>query len=217
MIRKRFSALVETWIWPVLQGYGFYRVKDLFVSERGYLSWCVEIQRGKWRTPERMEFTFNVGVCVPGVVSLYLGQGTADCTSFTNCCIHTRIGMLYADKTDKWWSIGGQRATPPDDKTTGEDVCNVIRRVAIPFLDRFRTRVDVLSILLEPPTRGEPIQPHSPATRLAYAAILFLLEGDYVQCRETMDRAVLLGEKRPGGEHLLSLRERLIEIIARRT
>ena len=125
--------------------------------------------------------------------------------------------MLYADKTDKWWCIEDQGATLAADRTTGEEVCTVIRKVAIPFLDRFHSRADILSVLLEPPTRGEAIQPHSPATRLAYAAILFLLEGDYVQCRETADRAVLLGEKRPSGEHLLSLRERLIEMIARRT
>ena len=214
-MKNRLRSLISNSVAPLLQEHGFHRINDLFICERGEFFWCVEIQQSRWNIPDRLEFTLNVGVYVPGVMSLYLGGATETCIALEHCCIYARIGMLSEEKLDIWWSIERMVEEPVGDEVTGNDVQNAINSLGIPFLERFKSQDDVLAFLLEQPCRGEYIQPQSGTIRLAYAAILLLLQGKYAQCQGTIDRAVLLGEKKPGSEHLLSLRKRLIETIKR--
>ncbi|MBN1819054.1 MAG: DUF4304 domain-containing protein [Sedimentisphaerales bacterium] len=208
-MKPRFSALVNTWISPLLNLYGFKAMNDLFVYDKRELAWCIHLQQSKWNIADKNEFTLNVGIYVPGLISLYLGRQSDMRINFKNCCIHARIGMLSEDKLDKWWLIERAPVEPISDETKGKEIQEAIKTLGMPFLQRFENRDDMLAFLLGESFKNDQIQPQSSVIRFAYAAIMLSLKGEYDRCQTVIDKAIQLGEKSPIIEHIISLKKRL--------
>ena len=207
-MRKRFNSLITQWVRPILKQYNFKKSRESYVSKRDFLSWYFQFQRSQWNTPDRVEFTVNVGVFVPGVVSAYVNRPQKKSISLTDCCIYARIGMLAEAREDCWWVLNIDDDANIVDRTIGLELKKTIEEYAIPFLQNFDTIQQVAEFLESTSETSKYVNPMNQAIRFAYAAILYSFVDNNLEQQAAITKAVALAKDSPIEEHVVLLKER---------
>lgn len=211
---RRLNELLKQWINPVLKQAGFKKKNLSYVADRGSLSWYLNVQRSQWNSQEKLEFTVNCGVFVPGVVSTWTNHPPKKSVTLTKCAIYVRLGMLTEERRDRWWVLEERDDADSVDRAIGEELQNTIQEYGLGFLRDFNTPVEVAEFLVASPESAKYVDPMSRAYRLAYAAIVYYLMGNRERKTELIDEAVKMvtGSSIDGVEsHMLNLRKRLGE------
>lgn len=204
-MEKRYRDLTKNWVTPVFKHHGFKKIRESYVYAANSLSWYFDLQRSRYDSRDRIEFTINCGVFVPGVVSAYIQRPEKRTISLTDCCVYVRIGMLSKSRTDQWWVLTSTDDSELVDSKIGTEVQEAIEQLGIPFVRQFNSREKIATFLVSPSENTKHINPMSDAIRLAYAAILYKLLGDTQKQRVAMVKAVDLSKNSPVEEHIASL------------
>lgn len=106
--------------------------------------------------------TMNAGVLDPTVYKTVWDEEPPEFVKEPACTVRARIAELL-DQRDRWWQLG-------DDKDIGE-ILDVIAGVALPFLQRMRSRGEMVSWL----DRAEVAKRRQPAEILGLAVLKDLI------------------------------------------
>ena len=86
-------------------------------------------------------FTVNLGIMLPAVRDMeYVGVSNGFAQEY-HCEIRSRLGSLWFAGADVWWDLDYRIAE------TGVAILEMMRKVGVPFLDRFPNYQSVLSTL----------------------------------------------------------------------
>ena len=214
LVGARLNAILSEWVTPLLESQGFRQKNNIYERWIGDTAWIIDTQWGRWKSDERAEFTVNCGIFVAGVTSIYFNRPEPSRIQVTDCCIHSRIGMLADDKLDKWWRFQAEDVAVTVDCSIGEEMCSRLREHTMPFLNRLQTPRDVLEFLVTPRTKeNKQVWPQSPAISLCYAASIALLLGrrqDMVTC---LKRAAEAAQGSPVEDAVLRVRDHLERVV----
>jgi Domain of unknown function (DUF4304) len=94
---------------------------------------------GLVRTDLGGKFTVNLGVHLPGVAVLKGQRPSTRGPQEFDCQIRARLGELLVPPSDRWWPLDG------DIRLVATEVGDALRDAGFPFLDRYRTREDVIT------------------------------------------------------------------------
>lgn len=136
--QSRFNRMLAGFITPRLNREGFRRQGTTYIRTLEGLSWLLAVQRSRWNTRTRLEFTLNCGVFIPGVVSTYTGHCMAKSPSIAECSVYERIGLLGADGLDKWWILEESDSECREEEI-GIELQAMIESLALPFLRGLQT------------------------------------------------------------------------------
>ena len=92
LLAKRISGILGSGLTPLLRAHEFRKCGQVYVSERGDVSWVVHVQRSRWNDETEAQFTINEGIYTPGVVGAYLGRPEPSALKLVDCCLSVRIG-----------------------------------------------------------------------------------------------------------------------------
>jgi len=144
----RLNAILRNSVTPLVASEGFTHGGNIYTR---YLDnhqpiWMVEVQRGRWSNNEKVDFTLNCGVLIPGLIPIYTNRPESRQYTLTDCCIYTRVGMLHPDRLDKWWSLTSNDVATADNDISN-DLDQRIREGVMPFLRRFPSFQDAMLFL----------------------------------------------------------------------
>ncbi len=170
---SRVKTILRDYVSKTLEANGFRKARHVYIKGVTDLSWIVEIQRSRWNDAVESEFTFNCGVFVPAVTSVYLNRPERDRIDSTDCCVWSRIGMLAEDKRDKWWKLRADDDAGSVDHETGKELVKRLTEHAFPFFSRFQTTDQVFTFLTCSRIREDKqIWPTATAVAFCYAAAM---------------------------------------------
>lgn len=207
-MEQRYGGLVRQWVTTTLTREGFRKVRESYARELLGLVWYFDLQRSRFNTEEKIEFTVNCGVFVPGVVSAYANRPARKAITLADCSVYARIGMLSESRTDLWWTL--RQADNPETSTQaiGAELQGVIERLGLPFVRQFDSPAKVAGFLMAAPETAQHVNPMSGAVRCAYAAIIFSLLGDHHRQKVAIAMALDRARNSPLSEHIALLHER---------
>jgi hypothetical protein len=194
-----------------LRPLGFAKGGATYRREVDGLLWLLDVQRSQWNSKERISFTLNWGVFVPGLFSLYSNRPDAGRPRVSQSCIHGRVGDLMPGGLDHWWDIRADDVVPMADERVADELRQGHVGYVLPFLEAFKERQDVIDYLEHSGVQQVAFDPRAPAIRLAYLGILYCLRGDRDRCCDAITSAEEAAVKSSAGfrEHLAALRARL--------
>lgn len=182
-LEQRLQQLAKNWVEPYLKPLDFKKRSFTYTKPLDDLWWLLNFQRSRWNDRNHNAFTVNLGVYVRGIAELLRGSEPSNPT-IPDCAFHLRLGEL-AYGQDKWWEIRTDDLNPADvDEAIGKEIHALLEQYALPFLNRFRAKQDVLKYLLEisSHTKRRVSWPTSKFWALVYAAMLYQLMGDREEC-----------------------------------
>jgi hypothetical protein len=83
------------------------------------------------------KFTVNLGIYVPEVAQYHVGGAAKSFINEYQCCIRARLGEVGHERQDLWWPLSASQALNQEIETR-------LTQDALPFLNRFATREDIL-------------------------------------------------------------------------
>lgn len=216
----RISFVLRTGVSPLLRTNGFRKTGRVYLASRQEVTWLVQVEKSRWNSKEKAEFTLSGGIYIPGVVSRYLCKPDPAPTKvdLADCCISTRIGMLDETQCDTWWKFTGSREICDGDRSIALDIQHRLSHDLLPFFIAYDTRRKVIEFLLQPvapkksgymPT-ASLISPQDEVGRRVYAAFLLANEGNLGQAKQVIERAVTDHRGKPGEEFVKRARDTIL-------
>lgn len=174
------------------------------------VAWVLDIERSRWNDTLESQFTVNCGVFIAGVTSLYFNRPERLRVGTIDCCIHVRLGMLAADRLDKWWKLRVDDDVAAADQRIGKELAERLTQHVFPFFDHFQNPDQVLQFLTRPRTmKEEQIWPPAGAIAFCYAAALASLLERPQDVAECFRNAIKASQGSPIEEGVLSMRDRI--------
>lgn len=139
MIRK----LEKTFLSPLLGQYGFKKKGLAWNYGAGDIVRVLDFQISKFSSPDRIDFTINLGIWMRPVWTVYTGKQAPAFIKEGDCWPSYRVGQVLADfrpdATDLWWTLTSEDEV----ERIGGEVCTIVSDKCLPFLNRFRSLEDV--------------------------------------------------------------------------
>ena len=196
---------------PVLKAAGFGKRRHTFNRplEPGLVH-VVNFQMGPFDPPGTEEFppirrnryghfTVNLGVFIKEVAETLHQVPASSFVPEYACEIRARLGSLMPDHDDLWWSLDD------DPAQTGRYMVDLLERYALPYLDRFHSRLAVIEEWLR----------HGQATGFAprgdLSVAVMLKERDDIETAKSLVNRYLARDDHPPG-HVAWARQRAEEI-----
>jgi len=136
--------IVRDYVTPILKDEGFRKRGRTFFKEFEDIIWVLDIQSG-WNSPTTANFTINLGVVFPRVWDVINGGPRPENPIKIQWTVNQRIGLLLPRSTDTWWSL--KKVTDIDAK--GPEVRSIIVDYALPFLKKFTSASDLLTLYMQ--------------------------------------------------------------------
>jgi hypothetical protein len=168
------------------------------------IAWVVDIQRSQWDTTEKVTFTINIGIYVPGLMSTYGGMREPEHPQSSDCCVSVRIGKLLSNK-DLWWEISNNDTTERIDDLAAQ-VTDAIANYALPYLTNINGIADLI-ILFRTAVDGESVQGviNNSFVSTAYLGILYSLIHDHSSCCKYIAKSLEQAGSKPGSQTVQQL------------
>jgi hypothetical protein len=163
------DELVKAQLKPSLKELGFKSKSSTFFRHNGELVEIISSQKSKWNAADGAQFTINLGVYWPKVQEILGRPAISFPPKEYNCTIRQRLGPLFDDDKDFWWSV----SPDSDIHQIGSDVVEKISSHALPWL----ARATVLD---------EAVKMTNPAE----AAVLFVIKGEHEKAKELLEKAI---------------------------
>lgn len=120
-----------------------YRRKNLTYGKRTDHYWLViNWQVSTDKLPGKIKFTVNLGVHDLRLAEMYEDPVKA-CPDVWMCHLRERIGFVMPERIDKWWVID---ELAPISADLVEEFLNITKDVAVPYLNKFKERNDLLDL-----------------------------------------------------------------------
>jgi hypothetical protein len=132
---KVIDAIVAAGVHPVLKRMGFKRSAHTFRRQVGLVTQIVNIQGSDWNSAESGQFTMNLGVYFPDAARLQGIDEVRERPLAQHCLVQTRIGRVPPDDVNLWWEV----SAATDCRKLGEELSDVIRSRAVPWIERHST------------------------------------------------------------------------------
>jgi hypothetical protein len=126
------NELVKAQLKPALKELGFKNKSSTFFRQNGELVEIISPQKSKWNDAGEAKFTINLGVYWPQVQEVLGRPAAGSPPKEHDCTIRQRLGPLFDDGKDFWWSV----SPDSDMQQIGLDVLEKIRTHALPWLVR---------------------------------------------------------------------------------
>jgi hypothetical protein len=192
-MERRLRQILKSWVEPHLKTLGFKKRAFTYTRTLDEVWWLIDIQRSRWNTSQRCEFTANLGVYVPGFYAILRGEDPKHPT-VPDCVFNCRINRVMGTREDKWWALYADISDPNlSDGVIGRELAAAIVNSAIPFLQRFQKRRDVLALLYEitePEKRRVVSWPPSEVWIYTFTGVLHFMLSESSSCCQALQRAV---------------------------
>lgn len=208
-LSRRVDRIVHASVGHVLLPRGFRKRGVRFSKRLPELTWLIEIQRGRWSTPDETRFTINCGVYIPGLMSVYAGAQEQPNPRSEHWCIAVRLGMLAKENLDTWWNLTSDDDPEERDTYVADDIRVRIQRDLLPFMNEMQDVDSAIDRLLTYYTTGDCRFTPSEIVAGVYAAILMFKQGRKREGAATLDAAERATKIRDFGEQLQVIRRRL--------
>ena len=138
--------LIDAAIQPLaqlLRNEGFRRSGRRFHRDIGESRVFLEVQASQWNREAKASFTINLAAFTPEVARK-LGKAVgAPPKSERGCTWLERIGFTTPSRLDTWWNVYDQSSVAQ----VSEEVVQVVRTYALPWLEAAATRDGLRSVL----------------------------------------------------------------------
>jgi len=203
---ERQKGIIKQYITPFLKEKGFKKLGAVYNRGLEEVVWVINIQKNRWNSQEKAEFTMNVGVHIPGIISTYINKPEPKRPTILDCCIEARLGLLSTVGRDRWWELTHDDIASKKDREIGMDIQDRLNNDAFPFFDRFRNTKNVADYLEAERSREERhIWPQNVVIGFTYASILALRQGKHEHAKGLMIKARDLSKKKPNAEDIQEL------------
>ncbi len=143
---KLLTAFLNATLASPLTTAGFKRQGRIFRRVVGEAQQIVDIQLWKYNDARSARFTLELGVCYPLLLAevaalpqfAYFRPQLAK-PSITECIERTRIGMLFDEVEDHWWSVETNPASVPD----AQDIIVPLMSRGLPWLQRYSSLAEI--------------------------------------------------------------------------
>jgi len=193
-LEKRLRQILKSWIEPYLKTLGFKKRAFVYTKKLDEVWWLIDVQRSRWNTSQKCEFTVNLGVYVPGFYTVLRGEDPKHPT-VPDCVFNCRINRVLGIKEDKWWTLYADAPYPDlSDGAIGQELAEAMVGHVIPFLQRFQTRREVLNLLYEitdPKKRRAVSWPLSEVWIYTFIGVLHFMLSEFSLCCESLQRALV--------------------------
>lgn len=143
------------------------------------------------------QFTINLGVFVPEVWRWRFELSERSFVQELDCCIRARIGDVCPEQRDLWWHI--ERS----DSLMAE-LCRRLETYALPFLNEFATRADILVRLA-----GEVVSGWAEPTPRIVRAIILRERGEIAEARRLLAEQVVSTNHTGHAQYVRELAQKL--------
>ena len=209
--QSRLKSIQLRLLHESLRKLGYSKHGNLYAYRESKLVRVIDLNKSTISSKSEIDFTFDCGVYIPGVIAFYCSKSDSQLSQITDCCIHGRLGLLNEDRRNKWWTIqeDDDDASAADDKVVA-DITRRLEMDAIPFLNRFRDPEHVIQFLSLPRIgNAARVWPQSDAISFCLAAIVASLHGTPAQAEELIKAAIVKSRKTPVEEVVESVGKRL--------
>lgn len=139
----------------------------------------INLQVGKWNTPDEGTFTINLGLFIPELHAATESTPVTGSIKEYDCDVRLRIGELMPVGMDYWWKV----TSATDSALIASEVCQALLRHGMPWLDQTgKSLSDVAHDLKRQASHSK-------------AAVAFALAGDLPSASNAM--SVALGNCNP--------------------
>ena len=119
---------------------------------------AINVQRRRYSTAEELRFTVNLGTASTAVL-VEDGYPADEPAREIDCHWRSRLGALLQGPADRWWTVRS-RMQPAEVRRLGEELVELLTRVALPKLEAMASDEAILESVLP---GGEPIAGMFPA------------------------------------------------------
>jgi Domain of unknown function (DUF4304) len=168
MANDVLNRLVRDSLDPPLKSAGFSRKARVWNRPRANLVHVVDCQASRWNQPDSVNFTVNLGVFSPSVYQTCWQKEAPRFVNEVDCQVRRRLSggssdLSSATRKEQWWNVGSDAQVVG----VGKEVADLLQSKAVPFLDRFESLADVLSVL----EKDAASHAETPLARIYMAAI----------------------------------------------
>ena len=206
---NRINHLHKNFINPILAPIGFKKKKWNYFKKENTHSYLIEMQTSKIPSETEYQFTFNLGVYIPNLVSIYTNLPEPKNPNISHSGCSARIGMLKLQKKDIWWRLNKENFE--EDYKIAESILDSLRNFGLPFLNQFQSQKKIAEFLIEDNENYKYIFPQAKSIRFAYAGIIFYLINDLENSKQVLNKAINYSNKQPNEKIIHDLYKRLFK------
>ncbi len=134
----------------------------------------INLQVGKWNTPDEGTFTINLGLFIPELHAATESTPVTGSIKEYDCDVRRRIGELMPAGMDYWWKV----TSTTDSAAIAKEVCQALLQHGMPWLDQTgKSLSDVAHELQRQASHSK-------------AAVAFALAGDLPSATDAMSIAL---------------------------
>ncbi len=204
---NRINHIHKNYINPILGEHGFKKKKWYYLKEEITHSYLIEMQTSKIPSEVDYQFTFNLGIYVPNLISIYTNLPEPKNLNISHSACSARIGMLKLQKKDIWWTLNKENFE--EDNKIGESIYDSLKNFGLPFLNQFQSPNEIAKFLIESTENSKYIFPLAKSIRFTYAGIIFYLINDLENSKQILEKAIDYSSKQPNEKIFQDLYKRL--------
>jgi len=139
------DELLKQHLKPAMKELGFKCKSSTFYRQSGDVIEVLSLQKSSNNDSAEGRFTINLGTYWPNVQAVCGGEASSSPPKEYECTVRQRLGPLFADRADYWWSVNPNTNI----QIVGADVVEKIRDFGLPWLRR-ATSLDEVTKLAQP-------------------------------------------------------------------
>jgi len=130
-VRDRYERMIRDIVAPVLKAHGFKKQRRTFHRPVGDNWEVIDFQASQFSSADELSFTVNLAV---GLARLRQGPHTWDDGKRPpepRCHVRERIGFLFPENLDRWWSI----TEDTDTEEVAHEITRILIQLGLPWLE----------------------------------------------------------------------------------
>ncbi|MDP2174127.1 DUF4304 domain-containing protein [Methylicorpusculum sp.] len=137
-VYKRLLNLID----PVLKEYGYSRKGNTYYIELNGNWGLINFQKSQKSNSSCVIFTINIGVSLKDLVKFFTPEKAIEKPTIEDCHWRQRIGLLFENRQDKWWSVTEQTLVDELARELNEHLRNTV----IPEIERHISNEKLLKL-----------------------------------------------------------------------
>jgi len=166
LIDELFKAHLK----PALKEFGFKSKSSTFFRQNGELVEIISLQKSQSNDANESRFAINLGVYWPKAQEILGGTCETPPPKEYDCTLRQRLGPLFDDGRDYWWSIKPNS----DIQAIGVDVAEKVQRFGLPWFVRAASLDEAVKM-------AQPRQ----------AIVFYFLKGEHVQAAALVEEQIV--------------------------
>jgi len=131
VVRDRYEETIRDVIAPVLKEHCFSKQRRTFHRPVGENWEVIDFQASQFSSAEELSFTVNLAVGIARLRQEPLTWDDGKRPSEPRCQVRQRIGFLFPENLDRWWSI----TEDTDTEEVGHEITRILIQLGLPWLE----------------------------------------------------------------------------------